>query len=467
MKRCIKKWVSVLLSCCLCLSIWSAVAFAAGTGEFDPVGNLLPNPGMEEGGNDQNEWLCDENTFPLNLTTGDDIFDDTFAPHSGDSCMGYLQHNKNYPTLIYQEVEIPVSGIYEFSGYFATIAELVTIRIGDSTVSFSNNGRVWEKKNVLFEASAGDIVLIEITSLDPTQVGFWMDDVCLTLCEGTSLEGVWNEWDLEGDIVQDPEIAMQGEYCANLSNNLNLMGPSLESGEYIFTFSVRRLEEDMIPCAFRIQSLATGGTYETEPVELANQWKSVTIRMQDPGEVAFVIESLDAPDVFIDNISLVRFDDFWPNPDPQPQELLVNRGFEGGLTNWTHQGASPALTTTSQSHSGTQSAFMGYFTSEALNSYLSQDVTSGSGAYDLSAYIKTEANLTGSGAILLLEAKDAAGNILASASSKAVANSNGGWSLATASLKAPSGTKTVTVKIGGLYCTGGFFVDDASLLYTS
>ena len=87
-----------------------AAALAAGTGEFDPVGNLLPNPGMEEGGQNQNEWTYDKNTFPLNLTTGDD----GFAPHSGDSCMGYLQYNSNKPTLIYQEVEIPVSGVYEF-----------------------------------------------------------------------------------------------------------------------------------------------------------------------------------------------------------------------------------------------------------------------------------------------------------------------------------------------------------------
>ena len=407
MKRSVQKWMAVILSCCICLSIWSAAALAAGTGEFDPVGNLLPNPGMEEGGQNQNEWTYDKNTFPLNLTTGDD----GFAPHSGDSCMGY----------------------------------------------------------VLFEASAGDIVPIEITSFDPTQVGFWMDDVCLTLCEGTSLEGVWSEWDIEGEVIQEPEIAMQGEHCAYIAGgkSLNLRGPSLESGEYILTFSVRTLEEAAIPGVFRILSLASGEVYETEPFELANQWKSVTVRMQDPGEIAFSIESLDIPDVFIDNISLVRFDDFWPNPDPQPQELLTNRGFESGLSSWTHPGSFAAFTTTSQAHSGSQSVFMGYFTPEALNSYVSQNVTSGSGTYDLSAYIKTETNLTGTGAILSLEAKDANGSILASASSKAVSNSNGGWSLAAVSLNAPSGTKTVTVKIGGLYCTGGFFVDDVSLQYSS
>lgn len=132
MKRSVQKWMAVILSCCICLSIWSAAALAAGTGEFDPVGNLLPNPGMEEGGQNQNEWTYDKNTFPLNLTTGDD----GFAPHSGDSCMGYLQYNSNKPTLIYQEVEIPVSGVYEFSGYFATIAELVTIRIGTAPSRF-------------------------------------------------------------------------------------------------------------------------------------------------------------------------------------------------------------------------------------------------------------------------------------------------------------------------------------------
>ena len=101
---------------------------------------------------------------------------------------------------------------------------------------------------------------------------------------------------------------MQGEHCAYIAGgkSLNLRGPSLESGEYILTFSVRTLEEAAIPGVFRILSLASGEVYETEPFELANQWKSVTVRMQDPGEIAFSIESLDIPDVFIDNISLVR-----------------------------------------------------------------------------------------------------------------------------------------------------------------
>ena len=60
MKRSVQKWMAVILSCCICLSIWSAAALAAGTGEFDPVGNLLPNPGMEEGGQNQNEWTYDK-----------------------------------------------------------------------------------------------------------------------------------------------------------------------------------------------------------------------------------------------------------------------------------------------------------------------------------------------------------------------------------------------------------------------
>ena len=109
---------------------------------------------------------------------------------------------------------------------------------------------------------------------------------------------------------------------------------------------------------------------------------------------------------------------------------------------------------------------MGYFASEAFNSYLSQDITSGCGTYDFSAYIKTETNLIGTGAFLLLEAKDANGRILASAASPAISNSNGAWAFASARLNAPAGTKTVTAKIGGLYCTGGFYVDDASLQYS-
>ena len=52
MKKHFKKTMAMLLICCLSLCIWSASAFAAGTGEFDPIGNILPDPSFEENEND-------------------------------------------------------------------------------------------------------------------------------------------------------------------------------------------------------------------------------------------------------------------------------------------------------------------------------------------------------------------------------------------------------------------------------
>ena len=53
MKKHFKKTMAMLLICCLSLCIWSASAFAAGTGEFDPIGNILPDPSFEE---NENVW---------------------------------------------------------------------------------------------------------------------------------------------------------------------------------------------------------------------------------------------------------------------------------------------------------------------------------------------------------------------------------------------------------------------------
>lgn len=170
--------------------------------------------------------------------------------------------------------------------------------------------------------------------------------------------------------------------------------------------------------------------------------------------------------VLFDNFSIVRVADLPPKP---PLEQLTNLGFENGISGWTQQqgtSSSSILVATSQSYSGTKSLFMGYFSSEPLNNYVSQDSSAGAGQYAFSAHIKTEGALNGVGAFLLLEAKDASGKILASAASPAISNSNGAWVVASTTLSAPAGTKTVTAKIGGLYCTGGFYVDDASLQYS-
>lgn len=466
MKRQLKRWAAILLSCCIALSVCSMAAFAAGSGEFDPAGNLLHNPGMEEGGDAQDEWSYDGNTMFLCITNGSLPI---ISPHSGDYSIGYIQSMTSLPTYIYQDVEIPESGMYEFSGYFATAAGSVTMQAGDQQVSFSSNDRVWEKKSLLFYADAGETIRIELTSFDPSLVGFWMDDVCLTRCEGTAFDGLDEGWALEEGIVfADPGIAMQGEGLAYLQSGerLRMEGPALDAGEYTLSFYVRTLDENPYPCEFFTDLPMSGESFATEVIELADQWKNITLRftLASPSMIAFTIDNPSLPEVYIDNVAFVQTEAYAPTPT----ELLRNPGFESDLAGWSlHQGsaASSIFVTDSQARSGQKALFVGYFAPEAMASFLSQDCPAGAGRYAFTAYLKTELNLSGKGAVLVLEAKDANGKILASAASTAVSSSNGGWVPAIAVLNAPAGTKTVTAKIGGLSCTGGFFVDDASLRY--
>ena len=50
MKRSVQKWMAVILSCCICLSIWSAAALAAGTGEFDRSATFFQIRGWKKEG---------------------------------------------------------------------------------------------------------------------------------------------------------------------------------------------------------------------------------------------------------------------------------------------------------------------------------------------------------------------------------------------------------------------------------
>lgn len=463
MKRQLKKWAAIILSCCLALSVWPMAAFAAGTGEFDPAENLLQNPGMEEG--NQNEWSFDSSKVIINYITT--------VVHSGKIAMSALSRSQTL-IQISQEVDIPETGLYEFSGYFATNSDFVTIRAGEgesNAVTFPGNNFVWEKQSVFFHANAGETVRIEI-SFNPVQnmKGVAIDDVSLTRCEGTTFGDLEDTLSASGGFnVRNPEQALQGEYCqlSFSGSTLDFSGPALQEGVYLLSFFVRAADESGASCGFSIDVPPSGEAFE-EALDVAGRWRNISVRvtLEQPAELSFAIGMTGLQAVLVDNVSIVRLSDLPPVP---PAEQLTNRGFESGLANWSRQQGSPSasiLVTTMQAHSGGRALYMGYFATEAMNNYLSQDSSAGSGRYDFSAYIKTEASLSGVGAFLLLEAKDASGNVLAAAASPAVSNSNGEWSLACVTLTAPEGAKTVTAKIGGLYCTGGFYVDDVSLLYT-
>lgn len=98
-----------------------------------------------------------------------------------------------YPgaNLYRQEIFIPETGLYEFSGYFAANCQQITLRIEGTeshSISFPGNNIEWEKQTLLFYANEGDVIRLEISSIQSTALtGYIMDDICLTRCEAPPL----------------------------------------------------------------------------------------------------------------------------------------------------------------------------------------------------------------------------------------------------------------------------------------
>lgn len=164
----------------------------------------------------------------------------------------------------------------------------------------------------------------------------------------------------------------------------------------------------------------------------------------------------------LSNVRLVKKGD----TPPTATNLLQNEGFERvGIPNWMQRGSNPVvMLTTAQPHTGAYSLYMGYYKSEGMNNYIDQTCAVQSyGYYKFSAYVRTDPMLMGAGAMLTLEARDANGMLLSSGTSSALSNTNGGWQQLSMQLYAPPGTAMLVAKIGGVYCTGGFYVDDADL----
>lgn len=237
MKKHFKKTMAMLLICCLSLCIWSASAFAAGTGEFDPIGNILPDPSFEE---NENVWNYNDSDTYFGICQAQGNLD----PHSGEwaaAVLGGIQA----PTCIEQEIFIPETGLYEFSGYFAANCQQITLRIEGTeshSISFPGNNIEWEKQTLLFYANEGDVIRLEISSIQSTALtGYIMDDICLTRCEGTSFDEPTDLSVSGGMAVNEPSMALQGDYCRLLlsGKTLELSGPMLEPGLYTLSFFVK------------------------------------------------------------------------------------------------------------------------------------------------------------------------------------------------------------------------------------
>lgn len=208
------------------------------------------------------------------------------------------------------------------------------------------------------------------------------------------------------------------------------------------------------------------------PVTEGGQWYKLScyVFLLPSDTMKLRVWSDQIDDFYVDSVSMIPtyYNTVPPEPPepPVPQNLLQNPGFESGLSGWTEEGMPCAFSTNAQSYSGTSSAYFGYFENGPLQNYLSQTVTAGAGTYTFSAYIKPDENLTGVGGMLQLEALGANGAVLKAASSPAVSDPTKGWQKVSVTLAAPTGTTSLRVKIGGVYCTGALYMDDLHLTAT-
>ena len=105
-----------------------------------------------------------------------------------------------------------------------------------------------------------------------------MDDICLTRCEGTSFDEPTDLSVSGGMAVNEPSMALQGDYCRLLlsGKTLELSGPMLEPGLYTLSFFVKGPDAESAACAFPIDVAMSGEAYAPELV-LADQWKNITV----------------------------------------------------------------------------------------------------------------------------------------------------------------------------------------------
>lgn len=240
-------------------------------------------------------------------------------------------------------------------------------------------------------------------------------------------------------------------------------------GKYEFSAYVR---SDNAPSTNAILELSVKDqpSIAVTAVPTTKDWSKVTVSASfRAGTVITAFLLSDGGGIMlVDDTDLVRIGNMDPEPPvpPQPTNLLQNGSFESELTGWNVNGSAPfAFTTTSQAKSGVSSLYMGYFTSEPMVNYMDQVLPlTGAGRYVLSAYIKTDGSLTGLGAMMTIEAIDRNGVVLASASNSPLNNSGGTWKQVPLTLNAPAQTVKIRVKLGGISCTGAFYVDDVTLV---
>lgn len=475
------QFLGLFLSLALLLGLFSTSAFAAEAKASS--NNLITNPGFEDG---FENWI---------YTAGTTL--DTAVSHSGEQSAKLTLaagETQKTPSIAKTGIPVKTGDSYELRFWYKAVASESnsgTFRILFSAgsdafeVPFTATGEWTLFRTKLTVEKTGSTSVLVI-GLDNFIGSVYIDDIFLSdgnVVENFSFEDGLKNWD-----VVNPggmQIAATSMQAQEGASSLLIGGKQTTFNSYV---------KQAVPIAgagyYRLRGNAkaaynftgSGVVMKLEALDgagkvvasaqtqsgtgIVTDWGRLECRLLVPdGAVKLNIKigSLNSDCVFLaDNIQLLRIGDV------PSDNLLTNNSFESDLAGWNNYGNAYAFSTTSQFHSGTKAMSMSYFANEGLNKYIAQtyDVVI-RGKVNFSVWIKTDANLTGAGAALFIDAVDANGNVLKTVTSQTVSNTNGQWQQVSVSMDMPAGTKQVTTKIAGIYCTGVFYADDAVLTYVN
>lgn len=478
MKTAKRKFIIFIMTFAFVFSTGSAAAFASGTSLVSD--NLFMNPGFENG---FNSWQAGQN-----VTLGTTAHTGTAAAKIANTIL--------FTGTFTQENMVLETGTYEFSFYYYYYdTQDITPEIGYLFMEHTDNGEsvvhTGEELNLLDGAAQWYQVTreIEITENGTFSFSFGLktsnctvnfDDFSLKLIKplgsnGGFEEGLnyWEKTGTDATMVSDTNLAARTGVSSLMlvgnvavSNGVQQQGRVKEAGLYELKAYVKAAYP-FIGNGVTLQMLyedTSGQTVESHVysgTDIVSDWTEITCQLYipiDAANVIIVVNAANTGGVFvIDDITLNKILD---------DNQLQNSGFEDNLNSWTARGVPNVSVTTSEKYSGAKAVKMVYSTSEDLNKYLEQSYHYPvAGTLNFSAQIKTSGQIAGVGAVLFIDALDANGNVLATENSASLTNSNGAWQRLSVNLTLPQGTQKVVVKIGGIYCTGTFYVDAANLSY--
>lgn len=479
-----KRIVSISLITLLIFSLCPLASFASDTAPSpeEPV-NYFRAAGFENG---MDEWWG-----------GDGVTTTQEEARTGSSSIKILQNEKFFSNIIIQDNILLPAGKYEFSFYYKgeNIDEPASITyafgskddpsegIGD-TITLDTSANGWTKITQGIELNQAQNTIFLLAVGDCSEP-IYLDDLCLTPADTVLINGGFEDG-LDNWTVANPDNMMisdttlqarsgssslligglqDGQINNGLTQACLISGPgNYELSAYVKAAYPFTGDGVMLVISYEDSQGEFSDNYMLSGNDICDDWTRVSCRLYVPAgtiRVTVGITSYNSNCVFlIDDV------EFKQSTDVPIGNILANSGFENSLNYWTVQGEENITVSILEKFEGMRAVQFSSSVNEGLNKYIEQSyaVITG-GTIEFSGYIKTANSLSGVGAVLFIEALDENDNILATANSSAITNTNNTWEKVSVSLTLPTGTEKVLVRIGGLYYQGSFYVDGTNLHY--